>query len=94
YERQLRVYAAEDKFGLQQRLVDAQKRIADLEDELANHTADTPALDGADGIHDVVSSDQADGQLPLADPDVELLKRKARQLQYMLDDHIKTGDAK
>ncbi|MDE7227168.1 MAG: tetratricopeptide repeat protein [Treponemataceae bacterium] len=94
YERQLRVYAAEDKFGLQQRLADAQKRIADLEDELANHTADTPALDGADGIHDVVSSDQADGQLPLADPDVELLKRKARQLQYMLDDHIKTGDAK
>lgn len=94
YERQLRVYAAEDKLGLQQRLVDAQRRIAELEDALANDKSDAPAVDGADGIHDVVSSDRVDGQSPSADPDVESLKRKARQLQYMLDEHIKTGDAK
>ena len=95
YERQLRVYAAEDKFGLQQRLADAQKRIADLEGELADNKNAAPALDGADGIHDVVSSERADGSSPMADSDVELLRLKARWVQYyMLDEHIKTGDAK
>ena len=120
YERQLKIYDAEDKIGLQQRLTEAQKRITELEDELTlSKGGDAALLAGrgimgygeADGIHDVSATETAGTattatdvrsdpfgpyvrQTTAGDPEVEALKRKARQLQYILDEHIKTEDAK
>ena len=120
YERQLKMYEAEDKIGLQQRLADAQKRITELERDLEITKADRDLLGAAganglglpagtgvgaeDGVHDLVGQAAATADAnpygPYArtgaasDPEVEALKRKARQLQYILDEQIKTEDVK
>lgn len=74
YERQLRQYRAEDKLGLRHQLELAESRIADLERELSAVRAGASG-----GMHDVVSIQQQDEE-------VEALKRRARQLQFLLDE--------
>ncbi|MCH5288390.1 MAG: tetratricopeptide repeat protein [Treponema sp.] len=99
YERQLKVYDTEDRIGLQRRLSDAQRRIAELEDELSVTGGGMNGFNGeVDGIHDVadtISAKTPDVRQPLsADSEVEALKNKARQLQYLLDEHVRTEGAK
>ena len=101
YERRLREYETEDRFGLRQQLSAAERRIMELERELASKTAAE-----ASGVHDVVQplaadgagegvfasgADAADGKAGGGeDPDVIALKHKARQLQYLLDEQKNT----
>ncbi len=95
YERQLRQYEAEDKLGLRQKLTAAEGRIQELERELASAKAGQASSgEGtASGVHDVPTVSQTATAETASkstafedDPDVLALKRKARQLQYLLDE--------
>ena len=106
YERQLKLFEAEDKIGLQKRLADAQQRIQELETALngdkkdgeENANASALAKKSSDeGVHDINDPNNPYYYNPYAqnpygmypgslDPEVEALKRKARQLQYILDE--------
>ena len=115
YERQIKLFEAEDKLGLHQQLDDARKRIQMLEIELeARKKAPENASAGGvldfntgDGKTDANADYKGTGSYystPYApgvqargdgDPEVEALKRKARQLQYMMiEEERNEGDAK
>ena len=115
YERQIKLFEAEDKLGLHQQLDDARKRIQMLEIELearkkAPETASTGGVldfNTGDGKTDANADYKGTGSYystPYAprvqargdgDPEVEALKRKARQLQYMMiEEERNEGDAK
>ena len=99
YERQLKLFEAEDKLGLHQQLTDAHLRIDQLERELAETRA-VAAVSGTSknaggGVHDFdelmnAAAERAArtsyGSDMEGDPEVATLKRKARQLQYILDE--------
>ena len=98
YERRLRQYETEDRLGLRQQLDAAEARVQALERELAAARAENDYLNGgsrqSSGVHDVVSQPIESSSItaqPYArsyepDSEVEALKRKARQLQYLLDE--------
>lgn len=93
YERQLRLYQAEDKLGLKKQLLDAQRRVSELENQLAaekNYSASVQKQSGSRGQYMeqpiVVTQYMGDGQ---SENEVEALKRKARQLQYILNEQLK-----
>ncbi|MCR5723946.1 MAG: tetratricopeptide repeat protein [Treponema sp.] len=107
YERQLRQYEAEDKLGLRQQLATAEARISELEQALAAQKAAGVIVLPAEGqgVHDVVqpvaASKPAAGEAtataaPTAveeDAEVLALKRKARQLKYLLDEQKSMEEA-
>lgn len=72
YERQLKMYKTEDMIGVRKQLADAQARITDLQNQLAQArgTQNTAVVTAA----------------PASDPEVEALKQKAKVLQTVLDE--------
>lgn len=108
YERQIKLYQAEDKLGLRKALADAESKIADLQAQLSTQmtlaselSATNAALlnyKGPEGERDPYYEDKYPAvKKPLSiytpaypavitDPEVELLKRKAEHLQYLLDE--------
>lgn len=120
YERRIRQYETEDKFGLRQQLSQAEGRIQELERELAaareeaKNAGRTADKDG--GVHDVfpglvpvgqtatdygaaagkagqAAAGESAAAAPEMDADVLALKRKAKQLQYLLDEQKSTESA-
>lgn len=82
YERQIRLYQAQDSLGMRKSLADAQSRISELERQLASQKASASASDNApDGGPKEDRGDSFD-----IDPEVEALKKKAKFLQYLLEE--------
>ena len=93
YERQLRLYQAEDKLGLKKQLVDAQKRVAELEAQLdaeKTYSANVQRKSSSRSYYAdqpiIVPPEGSDGQ---SESELEALKRKARQLQFILNEQLK-----
>lgn len=78
YERQLRLYKAEDKMGLKKQLNEAQLRIQSLEKLLSEERYNSELL-----------REKAENNVEKKDPEVEALKIKAKQLQFLLDEQKK-----
>ncbi len=78
YERQLRLYKAEDKMGLKKQLNEAQLRIQSLEKLLSEERYNSELL-----------REKAENNIEKKDPEVEALKIKAKQLQFLLDEQKK-----
>lgn len=78
YERQLRLYKAEDKMGLKKQLNEAQLRIQSLEKLLSEERYNSELL-----------KEKAENNVEKKDPEVEALKIKAKQLQFLLDEQKK-----
>ena len=128
YERQLRVYALEDETGIKHSLLEAQARIAELEDLLSGKT-----LEGTENVEEpketeIVKVEEAvskpktpvthiiqsvnepslrvkqnkSGQGKSAsvkntneaskEAEIQALKRKAKQLQYLLEEQKEEGE--
>ncbi len=119
YERQIRLYQAEDKLGLRKQLVDAQKRVEELKSQLEAEKMYTAQLEEAAiqreamlksvpvepvdvivpeepkktesvSVQEKESSSEKTETVKTVekDPEVEALKKRARQLQFILDDSI------
>lgn len=81
YERQLRVYELEDKLGVKKELIAAQERIAELEAIVAAQNDLANASDGTDSF----------GKNRNSAAEIELLKKKARQLKYLIEEQSMEG---
>lgn len=81
YERQIRLYQAQDSLGLRKSLADAQTRISELEGQISAQKSSASAVAAAGGV-DTVSG----GEAVETDPEVDALKKKAKFLQYLLEE--------
>lgn len=125
YERQIRLYQAEDKLGLRKQLVDAQRRVDELKSQLEaekmysaqleeaavqreamaksvpvepvdvivpEEPAKTETVRVQEPAGETVPSETVKENVTVKtvekDPEVEALKKRARQLQFILDDTI------
>ena len=72
------LYKAEDKMGLKKQLNEAQLRIQSLEKLLSEERYNSELL-----------REKAENNVEKKDPEVEALKIKAKQLQFLLDEQKK-----
>lgn len=85
YERQLRIYALEDESGVKQSLIEAQRRIAELEAQLKNGSSPSaPAKPKQNGSESGTSVEKNPSEVSY-ESEIQSLKQKAKQLQYILD---------